>query len=211
MATRKMLYLGEDVTTDPDMVQFDDAIAWIDLETTGLDPTAHNAEILEVAAVITDADLNVVGTYESVVLNESTVDYYKTTCNDHVVKMHTRTGLFDEIAQRKGANAREVRFDLVDFFSRVEPRTPLGGSTVSFDRNWLNALWPEVLDETTSNIGYHNIDVSSFKYTARRFLPNVAGEVEQNQPPGMTAHRAMDDIMESIRLYRGYVHSWMGW
>lgn len=186
-------------------------IAWIDIETTALDPM--DGDPLEIACVLTDDALEIAGRCNFVAHFQSLweglgprSDYLKNYRRVHesVIGMHTKNGLWDA-AQESTLQLHDIDRWVAEFIGVGKP--VLAGSTISFDRKWIEAYFPKVGDA----LHYRNIDVSGFKETARRFIPSLYDEFEATRSPDK-AHRAMDDIQESMREYRWYLdHFIPGW
>lgn len=164
-------------------------ILWIDLETEGLDPAKHR--ILEACAVLTDDDLNVVDVIGPVCAKP----LRPVVLDDFVQRMHTESGL---LAELEGSYA----YGIYDWAAQVQQRmmsfeqgtVPLGGSSVHFDRSFLDAYVPMV----TERLSYRNIDVSTIAELAKRWRPDTY----ERRPASAKAHRALADIMETIELAR---------
>ena len=164
-------------------------MVWLDIETTGLDP--EKDQILELAIVITDSDLNILSTYQTVV---SPQYGYDRLMNDFVREMHTKSGLLAEIGRGDGLVPWDVVTEALRFLpDYVEPKkTPLSGSTISFDRSFLQVYMPE-LDKY---FHYRSIDVSSIKELCSLWYPEI------ELPTKKEVHRAYADILESIELLK---------
>lgn len=186
-------------------------IAWIDIETTALEVDAGDP--LEIACILTDDALRTHGKCNFVIHFQSEwegigprSEYLKNyrRVSDHVIDMHTKNGLWDE-AQTSQHELHEVDSWVAEFIGSEKP--VLAGSTISFDRKWIEAYFPRLNEK----LHYRNIDVSGFKETARRFAPHLYEQFEAARQ-GDKPHRAMDDIRESMREYRWYLdHFIPGW
>ncbi len=169
-------------------------LAWMDLEMTGLDPTRH--AIVEIATLITDDGLEIVAAGPDLVIAASEEELGGM---DQVVRaMHSRSGLIDAV-QASTLTLAEAGDATLAFLREyiAEPRTvPLCGNSIGTDRRFLAAWLPEV-DEY---LHYRSIDVSTIKELARRWYP----EVYANGPKKAGAHRALDDILESVEELRYY-------
>ena len=166
-----------------------DRIVWIDLEMTGLD--IHEHTIVEVAALITDADLNVLGEGVDVVVHASEEELGR--MNDFVTNMHESSGLLAEIQESKVTlkEAEDAVLELIAKHCDSEHPAPLAGNSIGTDRGFIREYMPR-LDEA---LHYRMIDVSTVKELARRWAPRVY----YHQPEKDMSHRALADIVESIR------------
>ncbi len=175
------------------MTERNDKMVWIDCEMTGLD-LGHDA-LVEVAALVTDSDLNVLGTGVDVVIKppQEALDQMPEVVRD----MHTSSGLLTELATGiMLAEAEEQVLAYVREFVPVARKAPLAGNTVYVDRGFLNRDM-RTLDE---HLHYRLIDVSSIKELVRRWFPRVYF----NSPAKHGGHRALADIQESIEELKFY-------
>jgi oligoribonuclease len=160
----------------------------MDLEMTGLDPVRH--VIVEIATLITDDELRPIADGPDIVVR-ATPDQLEQM--DHVVRtMHTRSGLLAAI-QASGISMTDGGRQTLEFLRAhiTEPGTvPLCGNSIGTDRRFLAAQLPEVDDF----LHYRSIDVSSIKEICRRWYPDVLARA----PAKKEAHRALDDVRESI-------------
>lgn len=166
-----------------------DRIVWIDCEMTGLEPERH--VIVEIAALVTDANLNILGEGVDIVVHASETELAQ--MDDFVTKMHANSRLDEEIRASK-TNVADAEQAVLDYIRQwvSEPRTaPLAGNSIASDRKFIHRYMPE-LDQF---LHYRMIDVSSFKELARRWYPAVL----EGTPEKGLAHRALADIKESIR------------
>ena len=160
----------------------------MDLEMTGLDP-ARNV-IVEIATLVTDDDLNIVAEGPDLVVHTTEDELAK--MEPVVVEMHTRSGLLDEI-RSSTLTLEEAGAQTLEFIRThvPEPRTvPLCGNSIGMDRRFLNAYLPQI----ENHLHYRSVDVSTIKELARRWYPEALAAA----PHKATAHRAMDDIRESV-------------
>ena len=166
-----------------------DRLVWIALETTALDTKRHT--IVEIAAIITDADLNVVGEGLDIVIHAT--DEELAQMDDFVTNMHNSSGLTEEIkaATTTLAEAETAILELIEKHCAPEHPAPLAGNSIATDRAFIREYMPR-LDEA---LHYRMIDVSTIKELARRWHPRAYF----NQPDKGLAHRALADIVESIR------------
>ncbi|MFT3889392.1 MAG: oligoribonuclease [Arachnia sp.] len=168
-------------------------LVWIDCEMTGLD-LAQDA-LIEVAVLVTDGDLNVLGEGIDVLIKPT--DEQLSHMGDFVREMHTKSGLLDELAT--GGTLEEATEQAMDYIRTHVPvarRAPLAGNTIGTDRAFLARDMPEL----EQWVHYRNVDVSSLKELARRWYPRVL-----HLAPAKTGnHRALADIQESIEELRYY-------
>ncbi|EEI17202.1 oligoribonuclease [Corynebacterium lipophiloflavum] len=166
-----------------------DRIVWIDLEMTGLDPDKH--VIVEVAALVTDADLNILGDGIDIVVHATDAQLAK--MDDVVVSMHTDNGLLTEITASTVslADAEDAVLGLVTKHCDPAHPAPLAGNSIATDRSFIRAHMPRL----DAALHYRMIDVSTVKELARRWFPKAYF----NQPDKGMSHRALADIVESIR------------
>lgn len=166
-----------------------DRLVWIDLEMTGLDPKRH--VIVEVAAVVTDAELTILDEGLDLVVHatEDELDQM----DDFVTKMHAKSGLDKEIRESTVSieEAEEAVLRLVEKHCDANHPAPLAGNSIATDRMFIRTYMPR-LDKA---LHYRMIDVSTIKELARRWHPRAY----YNQPDKGMAHRALQDIIESIR------------
>jgi oligoribonuclease len=170
-----------------------DRLVWIDCEMTGLDLGAD--ALVEVAALVTDFDLNVLG--EGVDLVVKPPREALDQMIEFVRNMHTVSGLLEELDS--GITLREAEEQVLAYISEHCPdgsRPPLAGNTVATDRAFLQRDMPEL----ESFLHYRIVDVSSIKELARRWYPRAY----YNAPPKTGNHRALADIQESIEELRYY-------
>lgn len=170
-----------------------DRLVWIDLEMTGLDPT-HD-EIVEIACIVTDAELNELDSGISLVVKPN--DGPLATMDDVVVAMHTKSGLLDEIPQGISLDDAQRRvFEYIRGHVPEARKAQLAGSSVYVDRGFLAAHMPDI----DQHLHYRLIDVSSIKELTRRWYPRVFFAT----PEKTGNHRALGDIRESIAELRYY-------
>lgn len=170
-----------------------DRIVWIDCEMTGLDPQVD--ELVEIAVVITDFELEVLDPGLQIVIKPS--DASLEQMDDFVRKMHASSGLDREIPE--GVALAEAELDVLAYVQRFVPlerSAPLAGNTIGTDRAFLARYMP-ALD---GFLHYRSIDVSSIKELSRRWFPRAYFQ----SPEKAGGHRALDDILESIRELRYY-------
>lgn len=170
-----------------------DYLVWIDCEMTGLD--LRTDALIEVALLMTDAELNVVGDGVDLVIKppQEALD----TMPDVVRAMHTTSGLLDELGA--GITLAEAEEQLLAAVRQYVPevrKAPLCGNSIATDRGFIARDLPELDD----HLHYRMIDVSSIKELARRWYPRVYFA----SPAKKGGHRALADIQESIDELRYY-------
>src|SRR5215210_96047 len=170
-----------------------DRLVWIDCEMTGLD--LRRDALVEVAALVTDTELTVLGEGIDVVIRplQEAVDQMP----DVVRTMHTTSGLLDELAGGTTmAEAEQLVLDYVREHVPTPRKAPLAGNTVFVDRGFLARDMPTL----EAHMHYRIVDVSSIKELVRRWYPRVYF----NSPAKSGGHRALSDIRESIEELKFY-------
>ncbi|WP_348787549.1 oligoribonuclease [Leifsonia sp. NPDC080035] len=170
------------------MATSSDRLVWIDCEMTGLDLEVD--ELVEIAVVITDFDLNVLDPGLSIVIKPDASAFEN--MSDFVREMHTTSGLIEEIPN--GKSLAEAEYEVLEYVLKFAPGTrtaPLAGNTIGTDRMFLAKYMPRL----DNHLHYRNVDVSSIKELARRWYPRIYF----NAPAKNGGHRALADILESIR------------
>ena len=173
-----------------------DAIVWIDTETTGLD--YKKEALLEIAVVITDNDLNQISGYSTII---KTPKRKFRRMNDYVRKMHTTSGLLDELRYFGGKGVRQAEREILEMLDRygLEKKLVLGGNSVHFDRRMLETRMPLLMSRFT----HQNLDVSSIGIVTKRWTPHTYESIKKmndNDSP----HRAWFDILSSVEQLRNY-------
>ncbi len=170
-----------------------DRLVWIDCEMTGLS-LEHDA-LVEVAALVTDYDLNVLGDGVDLVIKPPAAALEQ--MNEVVTRMHTASGLITELEQ--GTTLRDAEEQVLAYVREhvKEPRkAPLAGNTVGTDRAFL----ARDMTELETFLHYRVVDVSSIKELARQWYPRAYFAA----PAKAGNHRALADIAESIDELRYY-------
>lgn len=166
-------------------------LIWIDLEMTGLNP--FHDQILEVATVITDSQLEILADGPVIAIHqpEDVLDAMDRWNAEH----HRSSGLIDRVRQST-YTCRQAELETLDFIRRwVGDRiSPMCGNSVWHDRRFLARFMPEL----ERYFHYRNIDVSTLKELALRWAPDLAMFNKENK------HLAMDDIRESIAELKHY-------
>ena len=179
------------------MAQDQNNLVWLDMEMTGLDPDRDR--IIEVAIVVTDAQLNAVSQAPVLVIHQPNAvldamdDWNRTT--------HARSGLVDKV---KGSTLTEgaAEEQLIAFLAQHVPArtSPMCGNSICQDRRFLARHMPRL----EAYFHYRNLDVSTLKELAKRWKPEIAkGLVKQGK------HEALADILESLAELKFYRKSVM--
>ena len=168
-------------------------LVWIDCEMTGLNPDTEC--LVEIAAVITDFDLNVLDEGIDLVIKprEGTVE----AMGDYVRKMHTDSGLINEFDS--GINLADAEAQVLEYIKKYIPNpktAPLAGNTIGTDRLFITKYMPNL----DAHLHYRNIDVSTIKELSKRWYPKVYFQA----PMKDGGHRALADILESIEELKYY-------
>ncbi|QGU05366.1 oligoribonuclease [Corynebacterium comes] len=166
-----------------------DRLVWVDLEMTGLDLERH--VIVEIAALITDANLNIIGEGVDLVVHATEDELAK--MDDFVTNMHATSGLTEQIRRStvSMAEAETAVLALIAEHCSPEHPAPLAGNSIATDRAFIREQMPRL----DAALHYRMVDVSSIKELSRRWFPKAYF----CQPEKGLAHRALADIVESIR------------
>jgi oligoribonuclease len=175
------------------MASSSDRLVWIDCEMTGLDLEVD--ELVEIAVVITDYDLNPVDAGLDIVIRPDASALE--SMGDFVRAMHTDSGLIEEIPN--GVSVAEAEYEVLEYVLKHVPdeqKAPLAGNSIGTDRAFIAKFMPRL----DAHLHYRNVDVSSIKELAKRWYPRAYF----NAPAKDGGHRALADILESIRELRYY-------
>lgn len=168
-------------------------MVWIDCEMTGLNPDSD--VLLEVAALVTDAELNILGDGVDVVIRPEPEALRQ--MGSFVTDMHRSSGLLDELDG--GVELAEAQDRVLEYVRAWVPEAgaaPLAGNSVHADRAFLRVGMPALV----RHLHYRLIDVSTLKELARRWRP----EALESAPRKTGNHRALGDIRDSIEELRHY-------
>jgi oligoribonuclease len=174
-------------------MRVNELMVWMDCEMTGLDLV--NDELVEVAALVTDGNLAVLGEGVDLIIKPSAAALDQ--MGDFVRNMHQNSGLLAELEH--GLTLAEAEQQVLDYVSEFVPearKAPLAGNTIGTDRAFLARHMPQL----ENYVHYRNVDVSSIKELVRRWYPRVY----YNSPAKSGNHRALADIQESIEEMRYY-------
>ena len=171
-----------------------DRLVWIDCEMTGLD--LGDDLLIEVAAVVTDSELNVLGDGIDIVIGASAEQLERMP--DVVREMHAASGLTEEVLAST-VTLREAEEQVLAHVREHVPdarKAPLCGNSIATDRGFL----VRDMAELDAHLHYRMVDVSSIKELARRWYPRIYF----NAPKKGGGHRALADILESVQELRYY-------
>lgn len=165
-------------------------LIWLDLEMTGLNP--NHDEILEIAMVITDGDLNIITEMPSIAIKHSPELFNH--LDEWNTKHHTASGLIERCLKSE-INTAEAEQKALSFVKEyLSPNiSPMCGNSIGQDRRFLFRLMPQL----ERFFHYRNIDVSTIKELAKRWYPNIEFQKKN-------LHTALSDIHESIAELRFY-------
>ena len=163
------------------------SLVWVDCEMTGLD-TAKDV-LVEIAVLVTDSELNVIGDGVDVVINATPEQL--AGMDEFVTKMHTDSGLIKEIPNGiTVSKAEDLILNYLESAGVVSGKSPLAGNSVYVDRMFIARDMPRL----SEYLHYRTVDVSSIKELTRRWYPKVYF----NSPAKTGNHRALGDIKDSI-------------
>jgi len=167
-------------------------LIWIDLEMTGLD--TDNDHIIEIATIVTDSDLNVLGEGPVFAVHQS--DAILAGMDEWNTRQHGQSGLTERVRNSK-TDLRAAELATIDFLRKHVPagKSPMCGNSICQDRRFLAREMPEL----ERFFHYRNLDVSTLKELAKRWRPDIAAGLVKG-----AAHLALDDIRESIAELKYY-------
>lgn len=174
------------------MSQHNDNLIWLDMEMSGLQPDSDR--ILELAAVVTDAELNVLGESPVLVVHQS--DAVLDGMDAWNKGTHGRSGLIDKV-KASALDEAGASTMMMDFLKEFVPagKSPMCGNSICQDRRFMARYMPEL----EAYFHYRNLDVSVFKELARRWRPALMAGFKKS-----SKHEALADIYESIEELKYY-------
>lgn len=171
-------------------------LIWIDLEMTGLDTDRDS--ILEIATVVTDAQLNVLAEGPELAIAHSLQTLE--AMDEWNRNQHGKSGLWTRVLEQGVSMAEAERRTLEFLRAWVGPKaSPMCGNSICQDRRFLHRQMPDL----EKYFHYRNLDVSTLKELARRWAPQVLGGLQKE-----SAHTALSDVRDSIaelRYYRSHL------
>ncbi len=169
-----------------------DNLIWLDMEMSGLMPDTDR--ILELAAVVTDPDLNVLGESPVFVIHQS--DAVLDGMDAWNKGTHGRSGLIDKVKASTVDEAAATE-QMIAFLSEFVPagKSPMCGNSICQDRRFMARYMPEL----ENFFHYRNLDVSVFKELSRRWKPSIYSGFKK-----ASKHEALADIYESIEELKYY-------
>ena len=161
-------------------------LIWIDLEMTGLD--TFNDQIIEIATVVTDKDLNILAKGPVMAIHQS--DEIMAGMDNWNTKQHGKSGLTERVRVSE-FNEKDAETATIEFLSQWvdKSKSPMCGNSICQDRRFMARCMPELEDY----FHYRNLDVSSLKELAVRWKPEVTKGFKKQG-----SHLAMDDVIDSI-------------
>ena len=184
---RKYVFIGEMI-----MAQDQNALVWLDMEMTGLDPDSDR--IIELAVVVTNSQLEVIAESAVWVLHQS--DAVLDGMDDWNKNTHGKSGLVAKVKASVLTEA-EVESQCLDFLKRHVPsgKSPMCGNSICQDRRFMARYMPKL----EAYFHYRNLDVSTLKELCKRWKPEIAKGVKKGGK-----HEALADIYESIEELKYY-------
>ncbi len=167
-------------------------LVWVDMEMSGLNPDCDR--VLEVAAVVTDAQLEVIAEGPVLVVRQS--DAVLAGMDSWNTATHGRSGLTEKVRASRLAE-QDVEDAMLAFLARHVPagKSPMCGNSICQDRRFM-ARW---LPRLEAFFHYRNVDVSTLKELGRRWAPEAVRSFEKK-----SRHEALSDIYESIDELKHY-------
>jgi oligoribonuclease len=167
-------------------------LVWIDMEMTGLDP--DNDRVIEIAAIVTDADLNILAEGPVFVIHQT--DEVLDKMDAWNKGTHGRSGLIDKV-RASTFTEEEASTQMMGFLRQYVPagKSPMCGNSICQDRRFMARHMPQL----EQFFHYRNVDVSTIKELCRRWRPELISGFKKHQ-----MHTALADILESVEELRYY-------
>jgi len=161
-------------------------LIWLDLEMTGLEPDTD--VIIEIATIVTDANLNVLAQGPSLAVHQS--DNVLNNMNAWCIDQHGKSGLTQRVRESQISCAAAEQMTIDFLMQYVDAGvSPMCGNSIGQDRRFLVKYMPKLAEY----FHYRNLDVSTLKELANRWRPDLADGFTKNG-----SHLAMDDVIDSI-------------
>ena len=169
-----------------------DNLIWIDLEMTGLD--TNNDRILEIATIVTDAQLNILAEGPNLAIHQPNEILEK--MDNWNTRQHHGSGLTERV-RNSIITEEQAEAQTIEFLMHYIPpgKSPMCGNSICQDRRFLFRCMPKL----EQYFHYRNLDVSSVKELATRWAPDILNGIKKE-----SRHRALDDIRDSIAELRYY-------
>jgi len=167
-------------------------LVWIDMEMTGLDP--DNDRVIEIAAIVTDAELNILAEGPVFVIHQS--DEVLDKMDAWNKGTHGRSGLIDKV-KASTVTEDEASAQMISFLRQYVPagKSPMCGNSICQDRRFM----ARHMAQLEKFFHYRNVDVSTIKELCRRWKPELINGFKKHQ-----MHTALADILESVEELRYY-------
>jgi len=167
-------------------------LVWIDMEMTGLDP--DNDRVIEIAAIVTDAELNILAEGPVFVIHQA--DEVLDKMDAWNKGTHGRSGLIDKV-RASTVTEDEASAQMMGFLRQYVPagKSPMCGNSICQDRRFMARHMPQL----EQFFHYRNVDVSTIKELCRRWKPELINGFKKHQ-----MHTALADIRESVEELRYY-------
>ncbi|MES2072469.1 MAG: oligoribonuclease [Pseudomonadota bacterium] len=180
------------VTNTPPAKPNEFNLVWLDMEMTGLDPDTDR--IIEVAVVVTDSQLNILGEGPVFAIHQS--DEVLDKMDAWNKGTHGRSGLIERVKTSTVTEA-DAEVALIEFLKKYVPagKSPMCGNTICQDRRFMARGMPKL----EAFFHYRNLDVSTLKELCKRWKPELASGFKKHQK-----HTALADIIESIEELKYY-------
>ncbi|RDH88899.1 MAG: oligoribonuclease [endosymbiont of Seepiophila jonesi] len=174
------------------MTQDSNNLIWLDLEMTGLDTV--NDEIIEIATIVTDADLNILAEGPAIAVRQS--EALLDGMDEWNQKQHGGSGLIARVRESERDEAA-AEAETLEFLQQYVPAgaSPMCGNSICQDRRFMSRTMPKLEDY----FHYRNLDVSTLKELAKRWAPDMADGFTKE-----SKHLAIDDIRDSIAELKFY-------
>lgn len=171
-------------------------LVWLDLEMTGLNP--NRERIIEIATIVTDANLNILAQGPNLVINQT--EKLLKDMDSWNTKQHTSSGLVDKVL-KSTITESEAELRTLDFLVQyVDPKqSPMCGNSICQDRRFLSLYMPKL----EAFFHYRHLDVSTLKILAKSWAPQIMEGFNKE-----SNHRAVDDVIgsiEELRYYREHI------